>query len=475
MFSHSEDQKSTSRTTIQKGHGKMLKPIRLLVIAVPFIVMMVLIALMSRPTAALADRPFISEEWWHTDVWQNHTHDEKNFEAPEGAVYVEVEVFWEWSGSYNQNQQNEEHDVTTPLGTVHCIDYGNEELENKMILCGTLEGEWNKDLKVEAIFTGDDSSPGSHWTKVHVSWFGIEPTSTPTEVISDTVTPTPTATPTNEPNNPPTPVPPAYEVKAGCKSVENRSNVPVIAVFRTEGGEIIDREVVQPEAKHNWRKEAPEGKKMFVDVYDVNDEHLDNPVKTISLGQCKDEKGYTDTVGMCPPADAVGLKVELDQGTGYGEVWADYSFGYSRESLWFDYETGGYTTSPSPDDVTGEWRSIWFYRLYQPYGYYKLTWYADEGKTTEIVSYEFPAQWQEQVQVPSFDGPVNFFQGVLPWGCPPVPTETFVQEPPAVLPETGGGSVQNGQLGHVAILAGLVILTTGLVMGRKALTTVSIR
>ncbi len=109
---------------------------------------------------------------------------------PNDANYIEVNVYWKWEGRRCQNQSNEKHEVVTPLGTVQCKDYGNEELVDGLkvscptsdttiyygekILCGTLKGEFTGEtFDVKVNFTGDDSTPGSHMSVVTGDWYGV--------------------------------------------------------------------------------------------------------------------------------------------------------------------------------------------------------------------------------------------------------------------------------------------------------------
>ena len=112
---------------------------------------------------------------------------------PSEATYVEVKVYWKWSGRRCQNQNNETHKVVTPLGTVYCADFGNEELlglsgcptsdktvyEGPERLCGTLEGNYSAStFSVRIEHTGDNSSPGSHLSVVRADWYKPSPTVT---------------------------------------------------------------------------------------------------------------------------------------------------------------------------------------------------------------------------------------------------------------------------------------------------------
>jgi len=116
-----------------------------------------------------------------------------SWSRPSEANYVVVKVYWKWSGRRCQNQSNETHKVITPLGTVYCADFGNEELlglsgcptNDKAVykgperLCGTLEGNYSvSTFNVTVQFTGDNSSPGSHYSVVRADWYKPSPTIT---------------------------------------------------------------------------------------------------------------------------------------------------------------------------------------------------------------------------------------------------------------------------------------------------------
>lgn len=126
------------------------------------------------PTVARADDPFLGEETWEDHVSSYHPSSSETFEAPADAVKVEVLADWRWSGKPHQDQHNETHQVILPHGDViQCDDYGNEELEGQYIRCGSTSFDWSDDIDIEVRFSGDDSSPGSHYFRVIVQWYGL--------------------------------------------------------------------------------------------------------------------------------------------------------------------------------------------------------------------------------------------------------------------------------------------------------------
>lgn len=142
----------------------------------------------------LAEDP-VKEEMWVGEVWARHTSSSKTFEPPSGAAQVEIETQWGWSGSPRQYQTNEEHDVRFSNGEViHCQDYGNEEFdknhnnkpdEGEWVHCGSTTFEWSDPLKIDVVFTGDSSSPGSHWFRIIVRWHSSLGSVTATKVDQD--------------------------------------------------------------------------------------------------------------------------------------------------------------------------------------------------------------------------------------------------------------------------------------------------
>ncbi|HUW21269.1 MAG TPA: hypothetical protein VMW41_01240 [Candidatus Bathyarchaeia archaeon] len=144
-------------------------------------------------------KPLIDDETWSTEVWQPQKPSfQHTFTRPENATHVVIHNSWQWSGDPNQFQSNEVHELVTPLGTVNCPDFGNEELEGQTFCCGSVHGSFTEnELSVTVNFTGDTSSPGSHLAIVKVEWCGetatITPTPTPTGVPTPTPTPTPSA------------------------------------------------------------------------------------------------------------------------------------------------------------------------------------------------------------------------------------------------------------------------------------------
>ncbi len=130
-------------------------------------------------TPTRADSPVIAEEIWEGHVWKPAPFDSKTFSAPAGATSVEVLGEWGWSGHPGQNQQNEKHQFQFPNGQViECNDYGDEELDGQWIRCGSVAFAQEDDLKIKVQFTGDNSSPGSHYFRAIVRWYG-KPTVTP--------------------------------------------------------------------------------------------------------------------------------------------------------------------------------------------------------------------------------------------------------------------------------------------------------
>ncbi|XOB41705.1 MAG: hypothetical protein ACKKMS_03245 [Candidatus Nealsonbacteria bacterium] len=109
---------------------------------------------------------------------------------PSDATYVVVNVYWKWKGRKCQFQSNETHRVETPLGSVDCRDFGNEELlfgsiscptSDKAIysgperLCGTLQGNFSGssfNVTVRAV------GGGSHFSVVRADWYKPAPTIT---------------------------------------------------------------------------------------------------------------------------------------------------------------------------------------------------------------------------------------------------------------------------------------------------------
>ena len=162
-----------------------------------------LITLINEPTATAT--PVETCQWTQGETWDTHIMlgddpQVHSFSPPSGTVgdteEVEIRTYWQWSGSYNQNQHNEDHRVTTPFGISQCRDLGDEELEGQSLVCspgpGTLSGNWTQadgDLEVTVAFAGDDSSPGSHYSRVSIWWCVTPPpptaVPTPTPVICE--------------------------------------------------------------------------------------------------------------------------------------------------------------------------------------------------------------------------------------------------------------------------------------------------
>ncbi len=144
----------------------------------PATLLALLIGLLFGPAAALADDLYVllAEESWQGHAWCRCPASARTFVAPAEARRVEVQAYWLWSGSANQHQTNETHvvriqDVPVPLV---CEDYGNEERNGQEILCGSISFDRSSDLPIQIVYTGDDSSPGSHKFKVVVRWFGLK-------------------------------------------------------------------------------------------------------------------------------------------------------------------------------------------------------------------------------------------------------------------------------------------------------------
>jgi len=193
-----------------------------LVFFVVFMLVAAMVLLASGPETAQAQGPELGSASWTAKIWRTNPSESTLFAAPAGATEVEVVVFWGWTGQPGQNQDNEENDVVLPVGTIHCPDFGNEELQGQWIECGAASFDWSEGLPVTANFTGHNLTPGSHNTRVSVTWYGEEPTpvitdtptptetatatATATETSTATATPTPTATATATATNTPNPV-----------------------------------------------------------------------------------------------------------------------------------------------------------------------------------------------------------------------------------------------------------------------------
>jgi len=113
-----------------------------------------------------------------------------SWSRPSDATYVVVNVYWKWKGRKCQFQDNETHRVETPLGSVYCHDFGNEELLFGSIscptsdttvysgperLCGTLQGNFSGssfNVTVRAV------GGGSHFSVVRADWYKPSPTIT---------------------------------------------------------------------------------------------------------------------------------------------------------------------------------------------------------------------------------------------------------------------------------------------------------
>lgn len=142
-------------------------------------------------------------------TWPVHLIDDAptvnwDFTLPVGTQSVMISGDWQWTGVPFQFQANEIHDVITPVGTISCPDFGNEELAGQWHYCGSVSGNYASNLlTITFQFTGDDSASGSHNARAQVvACANAIPTITPTETPTATPTPTPTVqdpTPTNTP------------------------------------------------------------------------------------------------------------------------------------------------------------------------------------------------------------------------------------------------------------------------------------
>ncbi len=113
----------------------------------------------------------VSTADWRQHVIRDMTPVANNFAQPDEANYVIVNTAWAWSGLPNQHQATEKHSVTTPLGTAVSDDYGNEELDGKLIWYDALQGAFGAgSLPVAIDYAGDGSDPGSHISSGLVNW-----------------------------------------------------------------------------------------------------------------------------------------------------------------------------------------------------------------------------------------------------------------------------------------------------------------
>jgi hypothetical protein len=155
-----------------------------LVITLLSTVLLALFQILAAP--ALADGPVINEEAWEGHIWIKDRKDPptKTFNAPAQATAVEILADWGWTGEENLVQTNEKHAVRLPNGQViRCDDYGDNV--GGWFRCGSTKFEWDDDLDIAVVFTGDDSSPGSHYFRVIVRWYGSEPPSSELQVTVD--------------------------------------------------------------------------------------------------------------------------------------------------------------------------------------------------------------------------------------------------------------------------------------------------
>lgn len=117
-----------------------------------------------------------AEEEWEVGVSDNNPTKSQTFIPPtddQGRLPDRAEVFgyWGWSGKLDQSQTNEEHEVQSALGNIQCSDFGDEELDGQWPECGSVIGDTGgSPLPVTVQFTGDDSSAGSHKSKMVVKW-----------------------------------------------------------------------------------------------------------------------------------------------------------------------------------------------------------------------------------------------------------------------------------------------------------------
>ncbi|MCB0210519.1 MAG: hypothetical protein KDJ52_14370 [Anaerolineae bacterium] len=124
------------------------------------------------PSPTLADGPV---DDWNGHLSSQESHESKRFTAPANAVAVEILAYWGWSGSPNQKQHNESHTVSANGHTVHCNDFGDEELDGRWLLCDSVKFAQTNDLTIDVDFTGDNSSNGSHLFRIEVRWDVTQP------------------------------------------------------------------------------------------------------------------------------------------------------------------------------------------------------------------------------------------------------------------------------------------------------------
>jgi hypothetical protein len=141
------------------------------------IVVAALIILWLLTASVYAAGPYVllTEESWAGEVWRKTPFSSRTFAAPPNASRVEVWAYWQWTGRPKQYQTNETHEVRIKGGPILvCQDYGNKELDGQDILCDSVALDRSSDLALDVVFTGDDSSPGSHKFKVGVRWLGLK-------------------------------------------------------------------------------------------------------------------------------------------------------------------------------------------------------------------------------------------------------------------------------------------------------------
>jgi hypothetical protein len=134
----------------------------------------------------------ISRKKWEEEIYQryNTVTDEwsqapglksKTFNKPNGANFVVVKAYWEWSGHPgDDNQKGERHWTRSNVGNTYCNDYGDSELAGREIFCGQKSGKVNgNSITVDFEIDADENCPfidsyrdcyGSHKAIAKVVW-----------------------------------------------------------------------------------------------------------------------------------------------------------------------------------------------------------------------------------------------------------------------------------------------------------------
>jgi hypothetical protein len=151
------------------------------------------------PTPTPAGCVWVQGECWDAHIMGRDGHRVRthDFVPPSDPGIGELEevileTFWQWSGYPDQLQTNEDHRVDTPFGVSVCNDLGDVELEDQWLDCvpgpSSFTDFWtvaDGNVPVTVTFTGDNSSPGSHHSRVCAWWCTLppppplEPTPTP--------------------------------------------------------------------------------------------------------------------------------------------------------------------------------------------------------------------------------------------------------------------------------------------------------